>query len=76
MIKTVRFVVYCEIAWDNIKFQFQYGYALVLTLVIDGNGLGSGFMDYMVKENFDNGIMYPGYCSTNDEHYRQSATLC
>lgn len=41
-------------------------------VIIDGNGLGSGFMDYMVKENFDNGVIYPGYCSTNDEHYRQN----
>ena len=43
-------------------------------IVIDGNGLGVGLIDYMVQPSYDNvtGQYYPAYCSFNNEEYRQS----
>lgn len=43
-------------------------------VVIDGNGLGVGLIDYMVQPSYDNvtGQYYPAYCSFNNEEYRQS----
>lgn len=39
-------------------------------VVIDGNGLGVGLMDYMVKPSFTEwGEQLPGYCSFNDDDY-------
>lgn len=45
-----------------------------LEIVIDGNGLGVGLMDYMVQESYDNEAnqYYPAYCSVNNADYRQS----
>lgn len=38
------------------------------TVVIDGNGLGAGLMDYMVKTQYDEfGDMYPDFGVENDE---------
>jgi len=43
-------------------------------IVIDGNGLGVGLMDYMIQESYDSSTnqYYPAYCSFNNEDYRQS----
>ena len=39
-------------------------------VVIDGNGLGVGLLDYMVKPSIDdNGEELPAYCSFNDDNY-------
>lgn len=39
-------------------------------VVIDGNGLGVGLLDYMVKPSIDEfGSYYPAYCSFNDDVY-------
>lgn len=45
-----------------------------LEIVIDGNGLGVGLMDYMVQESYDSisNQYYPAYCSNNNDDYRQS----
>lgn len=38
-------------------------------VVIDGNGLGVGLMDYMVKPSFTTwGEQLPGYCSVNNDY--------
>ena len=50
------------------------------TLVIDGNGLGIGLIDYMVKSQVDeNGDSYPDFGVENDEEgyykkYRTAST--
>lgn len=43
-------------------------------VVIDGNGLGVGLMDYMVQESYDpvHNEYYPAYCSFNNDDYKQS----
>ena len=40
-------------------------------ILIDGNGLGVGLLDFMTKETLDDvtGEVYPGYSSFNDESY-------
>lgn len=45
-----------------------------LEIVIDGNGLGVGLIDYMVQESYDSSSnqYYPAYCSNNNDDYRQS----
>lgn len=40
-------------------------------IVIDGNGIGSGLMDFMVIPTLYQGEMYPAYCSINDDDYNQ-----
>lgn len=38
-------------------------------VVIDGNGLGVGLLDFMVQETTYNGVTYPPYVSFNDPDY-------
>lgn len=41
-------------------------------VVIDGNGLGVGLLDYMVKPSVDiNGDIYPAYGTINDDDYKK-----
>ena len=43
-------------------------------IVIDGNGLGVGLLDYMVLNSYDpkTNEYYPAYCSFNNDDYRQA----
>ena len=43
-------------------------------IVIDGNGLGVGLLDAMTQEQIDpeTNEFYPGYCSFNNDDYRQA----
>ena len=43
-------------------------------IVIDGNGLGVGLLDAMTQEQVDpeTNEFYPGYCSFNNDDYRQA----
>lgn len=63
----------------NIKRLF-YKYK-ARRVVIDGNGLGVGLMDYMVRSQIDsNGDVYPGFSvyggnySTADQDYKKERT--
>ena len=40
-----------------------------IEILIDGNGLGAGLMDFMVKPTMGDGMVYPAYCSFNDDDY-------
>ena len=40
-------------------------------IVIDGNGLGSGLMDFMVLPTVGPDGVYPAYCAINDDDYSQ-----
>lgn len=40
-----------------------------MEILIDGNGLGVGLLDYMVKPSYDDGFVYPAYSSFNDPDY-------
>ncbi len=43
-----------------------------LEVVIDGNGLGVGLLDFMIKPSIDyDGIIYPGYGCKNDDSYKK-----
>lgn len=51
-----------------IKIKKLYYDYKARTVVIDGNGLGAGLMDYMVKTQIDEmGIMYPDFGVQNDD---------
>ena len=40
-------------------------------IVIDGNGLGVGLLDFMAKPTTDiDGVVYPAYCPFNDDDYK------
>ena len=57
------------------KFYYKYN---ARTLVIDGNGLGIGLIDYMVKSQIDeNGDFYPDFGVENDEenYYKKYRTM-
>lgn len=44
-----------------------------IEVAIDGNGLGVGLLDYMIKPSIDDfGNSWPGYGSFNDEHYKKT----
>ena len=48
-------------------------------VVVDANGMGIGFMDFLAQETPDpaNGKVYPGYCSINlDSHSRKMYPNC
>lgn len=48
-------------------------------VVIDANGMGIGFLDFLTQETPDiaNGLRYPGYCTTNlDSHSRKMYPNC
>lgn len=40
-----------------------------MEILIDGNGLGAGLMDFMVKPTTSKDGVYPAYCSFNDDDY-------
>ena len=50
---------------------------ILLEVVIDGNGLGVGLLDFMTIENVDpqnRGRVYPPYGSFNDKELQLSPT--
>jgi hypothetical protein len=56
------------------KLYYKYG---AKRLVIDGNGLGIGLVDYMVKRQVDSaGDVYPdfGVCNDDENYYKKYRT--
>ena len=60
-----------------IKLKKVYYKYKARSLVIDGNGLGIGLVDYMVKsQNDENGDFYPDFGFSNDDegYYKKYIT--
>lgn len=67
--KTVEDKHFSRQAIDLKKLIAKYN---PLEVVIDGNGLGVGLLDFMVKPSMDyDGTVYPAYGCSNDEDYKK-----